>query len=246
MKSDRMSAIREMDLHAAQAWPAAIVEERDGWLLRRTPGVSRRRSNSALTPINGAKSVEAVEEFYREHGVPVRVQVSPVECHPSLDAMLGERGYSVGGRTAVLTAAVEDVAADPQVPVEVEETPDTWVKVFTELDHHDDSEVVATSVISRISAPAAFLSVWEEGHPVGMGLVVGGSRWAGVFCMATAPEHRRRGVARSVLGAGARWAAGQRAERLYLQVERDNGVARRLYERAGFIYSHGYHFWTSP
>ncbi len=248
MTVDRMSVVREIDLHAARAWPASIVEERDGWLLRRTPGVSRRRSNSALTPISGAKAVETVEEFYRGHGAPVCVQVSPIECHPGLDALLGDRGYRLGGRTAVLTAAVEDVVAAPlpEVPVEVEESPDPWVKVFAELDHHDDSELVATSVISRITAPAAFLTVRDEGRPVGMGLIAGDSRWAGVFCMATHPEYRRRGVARAVLGAGARWAAGQGAERLYLQVEKGNGSARRLYEQIGFVYSHGYHFWTCP
>lgn len=248
MRTDRMTAVREIDWHAAQAWPAAFAEERDGWLLRRTPGVSRRRSNSALTPARDAGAVETVEEFYRAHDMPVRVQVSPVEAHARLDALLGDRGYRLGGRTAVLTAPVEKVAEAPvpEVPVEVGESADEWAAVFAELDHHDDSELVAKSVVSRITAPAGFLAVRDEGRPVGMGLVVGGSRWAGVFCMATRPEYRRRGVARAVLGAGARWAARQGAERLYLQVEKGNDSARRLYEQVGFVYSHGYHFWTRP
>ena len=38
---------------AANAWPAATVRLVDGWLLRYTPGVARRRSNSAL-PSPGA------------------------------------------------------------------------------------------------------------------------------------------------------------------------------------------------
>ncbi|MEU7989464.1 hypothetical protein AB0B56_31820 [Streptosporangium canum] len=49
---------------AANAWPARHIEERDGWLLRHTPGVNRRRSNSAL-PLTGATpSIPALEAFY--------------------------------------------------------------------------------------------------------------------------------------------------------------------------------------
>ncbi|MFD0888109.1 GNAT family N-acetyltransferase [Streptosporangium algeriense] len=53
-------------------------------------------------------------------------------------------------------------------------------------------------------------------------------------------------MARAVLGAGARWARERGAERLYLQVERDNEAALRLYTRAGFSYSHGYHYRIRP
>jgi ribosomal protein S18 acetylase RimI-like enzyme len=60
--------------------------------------------------------------------------------------------------------------------------------------------------------------------------------------MATAPEFRGRGIATEVLGAGARWAAGRGATRLYLQVEEDNAAAIGLYTRAGFTPSYGYHY----
>jgi hypothetical protein len=36
---------------AVNAWPAATVQLVDGWLLRHTPAVARRRSNSALPPL---------------------------------------------------------------------------------------------------------------------------------------------------------------------------------------------------
>ena len=41
---------------------------------------------------------------------------------------------------------------------------------------------------------------------------------------------------------GARWAARKGAGRLYLQVEDGNDAALRLYTRAGFTRSHGYHY----
>jgi ribosomal protein S18 acetylase RimI-like enzyme len=75
-----------------------------------------------------------------------------------------------------------------------------------------------------------------------MGLFAADSGWAGVFAMATVPEFRGQGIATEVLGAGARWAAGQDATRLYLQVEEDNAAAIGLYTRAGFTRSYGYHY----
>ncbi len=80
------------------------------------------------------------------------------------------------------------------------------------------------------------------GGSVAIGMFVAGGAWAGVFCMGTDPGHRRRGLALAVLGAGARWAADRGCARLYLQVEQGNNAARHLYARAGFTYSHAYHY----
>jgi ribosomal protein S18 acetylase RimI-like enzyme len=66
--------------------------------------------------------------------------------------------------------------------------------------------------------------------------------WAGVFCMATRPQARRRGLATAVLRCGASWAAGQGARHLYLQVEEKNFPAVRLYTGLGFQTSHHYHY----
>jgi hypothetical protein len=44
---------------AVNAWPAATVQLVDGWLLRSTPGVARRRSNSALPSPDAAQASAA-------------------------------------------------------------------------------------------------------------------------------------------------------------------------------------------
>jgi ribosomal protein S18 acetylase RimI-like enzyme len=49
-----------------------------------------------------------------------------------------------------------------------------------------------------------------------------------------------------VLAALARWARARGAERLYLQVERENAVALRLYARAGFRERYRYHYRYAP
>ena len=69
---------------AAAAWPAAVAEERDGWLLRSTPEVPHRRNNSAL-PLDGSAPLATVERFYRGDAL---VAVAPLERHARLDAEL--------------------------------------------------------------------------------------------------------------------------------------------------------------
>jgi ribosomal protein S18 acetylase RimI-like enzyme len=60
--------------------------------------------------------------------------------------------------------------------------------------------------------------------------------------MATLPGARGQGAARNVLAALADWAGAHEADRMYLQVERDNIPALRLYERMGFSEICGYHY----
>jgi arginase family enzyme/GNAT superfamily N-acetyltransferase len=241
------SVVREIERRAFAAWPAGLVREESGWLLRHTPGIGRRRSNSAIPPAacRPTASIDHVEAFYRDRDRPVMVQLGPDQ--PRLDAVLAGRGYRIDAPTSVMTAFTADVvAATEATPVSLSERPDAWLKTFAELDEHADSALVGESVISRIAAPAAFVSVTRDGGAAGMGLFAADSGWAGVFAMATRPSSRGQGIASAVLGAGARWAADQGAARLYLQVEEDNEAALGLYTRAGFTRSHGYHYRIKP
>jgi arginase family enzyme/ribosomal protein S18 acetylase RimI-like enzyme len=241
VRASEASIVREVERRAFAAWPAGVVHEEAGWLLRHTPDVRRRRSNSAIPPAAWDGSLDHVEAFYRERDRPVMVQIGA--AHRDLDAALEERGYRMDAPTSVMTAVTEDVvAATPVAQVALAGTPDAWLTTFAALDEHADSATVGEKVISRIAAPAAFVSVTRDERPAGMGIFAADSGWAGVFAMATAPEFRGQGIAREVLGAGARWAAGQGATRLYLQVEQDNAAAIGLYTRAGFARSHGYHY----
>lgn len=174
--------------------------------------------------------------------------MSPAEHHRDLDAFLAARGYRIEGETSVLTASTGEVIAATASAVTVETVTDRddWPKIFTDLDDHLDSAVVGGAVLPHTAEPAALLTVSDGGRVAGMGLFVADEGWAGIFSMATRPEHRRRGIATALLGAGARWAAEQGADRLYLQVEQDNKTARRLYDRAGFTCSHTYHYRTRP
>ncbi|MGI8307324.1 GNAT family N-acetyltransferase [Saccharopolyspora hattusasensis] len=93
-----------------------------------------------------------------------------------------------------------------------------------------------TAFRSRCGSPL------HGGVPVGVGMVAVSDGWCGIYGMATHPGWRRRRVGSAVLRAGARWASGAGAARLFLQVEAGNPGARRCYEALGFAPSHVYHY----
>jgi N-acetylglutamate synthase len=101
-------------------------------------------------------------------------------------------------------------------------------------------------MLDRVTQPSAYVSVVHRDAVVAVGRAVADTGWVGVFNMATRPAARGRGAAHEVLAALTDWAATRDADGMYLQVERDNAPAVRLYERAGFAELRGYHYRTQP
>ena len=202
---------------AAAAWPAATAEERDGWLLRATPGVPHRRNNSAL-PLQPRPPVATVEGFYAGEAV---VAVAPLERLRDLDAELERRGWTAEGATDVLVARSADLRLPRPAGVEPV-GPHAW-----------PDDAIRTHVLPRARDEVL---AFAEGRR-GAVLCVRTGGLAGVFRLHVAPGERRGGVASRLLAA----CAGV-APDLYAQVECENAAAQALFAAAGFTRSHGYHY----
>lgn len=230
---------------AARGWPSAETLRRDGWLLRHTPSLTRRRSNSAL-PLSGDHGdLACVEDFYARRGARALVQVSPAEERTGLDAELTRRGWTSEGATDVLVADADAVlAATAPGEVALTDRPDAgWIAAWAACEERPDADEHARVVFARIEPATAYARAADD---LGVGLAVCEHGWAGLFCVATASSARRRGIAGHVVHALTTWAVEHDARRLYLQVESANAPARAFYERTGFTRSHGYHYRAAP
>jgi ribosomal protein S18 acetylase RimI-like enzyme len=247
---------------AARGWPAAEALRRDGWLLRYTPSLTRRRSNSAL-PLAGHPDPGPVEDFYARRGARALVQVSPAEERTGLDGELARRGWTREGATDVLVADADAVrAATAPDATRAATAPDAvraaaardevtladrldagWIAAWAACEERADADEHARTVLARIEPPTAYARARGD---LGVGLAVCERGWAGLFCVATAPGARRRGIASHVVHTLTTWAVERGAQRLYLQVASANAAAHGLYERAGFTRSHGYHYRAAP
>jgi len=247
-----VNQVRSVEGRAARAWPETTHYMLDGWRLRHSPGIANRRANSVL-PLwySGDGQIDAaidtVEAFYRDRKSPSRFMISPASDPPDLDQILDVRGYHIDAPTDVQWARGNDVieATDAAIETKVMDRPDlNWMSVY--MEGTTDRAEIATkhNLIGRIGGRKAAVRIDVEGRAVSVGLGVFDDGWTGVFCMHTLIAHRRQGYGRAVLGALSRWGVDQGGEDLYLQVERDNPVARSFYERSGFATKYGYYYRT--
>ena len=224
---------------AADAWPPLEQVEVDGWRLRASEGVTRR-ANSAL-PLSDALPVDAVVEYYRSRRLPPAVQVSDAATDSALQRLGWQRDIDV-------EVMAGPVPAGPSSAVVAEAPTEEWLDCWWSVDGRGGPAQldVARRMLAAISAPAAYVSVVQDGRTVAVGRGVTQEAHLGVFSMAVRPEVRRRGLGRQVLHALGSWGTSCGARTAYLQVFDGNAEARALYASAGLTTAHHYHYRTLP
>ncbi|MFI7637574.1 GNAT family N-acetyltransferase [Nonomuraea sp. NPDC049400] len=227
------------DLLVHEAWPAYEQRRHDGWVLRYAGGVTKR-ANSVLAlerpaDLNGA--IEAAEAFYRERGQRCVFSVG-TQALPGLDEELEARGYELVDPTVVMAAgALAPVPGLHEVRIEDRPWPG-WLRTWWAVDGRYGSGLEAAERICT-GVPAWYGAYEEDGVALAVGRAVPQGDTAGIYCMATLPEARRRGLARAVLQALVRHADAGSA---YLVTTAPNLAAQALYRGAGFEVAGRYHY----
>jgi N-acetylglutamate synthase len=242
--------IRGLQERTARALPAERVEDADGWWLRHAPRcawwVGTVLPHRAAGPGELVRRVVGAERFYAAHGAVAGFQISPPACPEGLDGLLAKRGYrreSPVSLRVASTAQVLDRLPASATPVEVDDRPTrSWFEVWHAVQDHGGDSRAEWDMLERVERPCGYARAMAGHDVVAVGRVVADTGWAGVFGLATRPRARGDGAARRLLAALAGWAGAHRADRMYLQVERGNLPALRLYERAGFTELCGYHY----
>jgi GNAT superfamily N-acetyltransferase len=242
--------VRDLQERAARALPARDLRFLDGWWLRHAPG-SAWWAGSVLPHRDAGPSqllprVIGAEEFYARHGATTRFQLSPGVCPDGLDAVLADRGYRRHSPMSLQATSVSDVAgrvSPPPLRVRIDDRPTAgWLDVWSSVHGHGVEPGWELEMLDRVRLPSAYASALIADDVVAVGRAVADGGWAGVFGMATRPEARGGGAARAVLASLAEWTGHHGADHMYLQVERDNVPALRLYSQAGFREVCCYHY----
>lgn len=248
----RPETVRGLQERVARALPAEHVQHIGGWWLRHSANSSWW--TGTVLPHGDAgrddlpRMISAAESFYAGFGVTTRFQVSPGACPADLDATLARRGYRRDSPMSLQTASTVDVRAQARpdgLRIRLDESPTTaWFDVWYAVHGSGIDPERECKMLGRVSRPSAYASALEGDEVVAVGRAVVDAGWAGVFGMATLPEVRGRGAARSILASLAGWATARGADGMYLQVESDNDPALRLYDDTGFTEVCGYHYRT--
>ncbi|MCX4674492.1 GNAT family N-acetyltransferase [Streptomyces sp. NBC_01433] len=236
----------------ARAWQPVESEPLGDWRLRAADGFTRR-ANSVL-PLGDpglpvGEALGRVQRWYGERDLPAYIQTATGAegTQEALCAELERHGWlrevSAEVRIGAL-APVGDLDADVSA-VRLSREPDAaWLSRYQRFD---------TPGAHVLHVLGSGPSVWfatvpgdpEGGAPAAIGRCVVDGRWAGFMAFEVGPEHRRRGLATSVMTALARRALEEGASAAWLQVETDNDGARALYDGMGFALHHRYHHFRS-
>ncbi|GAB3293601.1 GNAT family N-acetyltransferase [Parasphingorhabdus pacifica] len=245
--------VRGLQEKAAGALPAEHVEQMGGWWLRHS--TSCAWWTGTVLPHAEAEPAELVhrviraEEFYAGHGTNTRFQISRGACPAALDTLLAGRGYRRESAVSLRMGATRRVlegAPETSLRVRLDDRPtSSWLEVWHAVQGATCDPGTEWDLLARVRRPSAYASAMLGNDVVGVGRCVADGDWAGVFGMATLPHARGERAGRAVLTTLAEWAAARDVDHLYLQVERDNVPALRLYERTGFGEVCEYHYRTS-
>ena len=264
----------DLERVAAAHWRGTEEEWLGDWLLRAADGFTGR-ANSALPlgdpglPLEPA--LATVTRWYRDRGLPPMI-VIPVPSDGDapargLDEELARRGWAT--RKAPAFVMVADLPADAadsaggaraamppgRLPAglvfRADPVPDdAWLAAYHYRGLADQPPVMRTVLTS--AADQLFVSIRTADTGLAAGSVVAVARlslaggWAGITAVEVSPEYRRAGLGGALTRELLDSAAAHAVSKVFLQVEVDNAAARRLYERAGFRYSHRYHYRVAP
>ena len=231
---------------ADDAWPARERARLGGWRLNASSGQSMRIN--ACWPLeaphrDAEAALDAVEAWFAARGLPPRFKLTDDVFAPAdLPERLAARGYAPRKETVVMLGPTGG-EADPAVRVSA--APDaTFEAVFTATAGDPEDGRERLEALGRIPAPARFARLDVDGAPAAIGASAIGGGFAGVFGMRTAPDHRRKGLARRVLRGLLAEAGTLGAKRAWLQVEAGNAPAIALYADEGFEPAYAYRYWT--
>lgn len=233
-----MTLISKLEAASYDTWTPDHSTEIGGWNLYATDGFTRRINCASGV---GEPSVEpevwaSASNWLVERGALPIVRVTPLLDRSVVD-VFRSRGYEEIDDSVVLTAAAQGSYDDHIRLVDVADN-GFFGDINALNDRRDTSIPAWQRLLQRVRLRAA--GIWVPG--VAAGLVVVSGRYAGVFSVAVAPDHRRQGLATRMMDAAGAWALDRGADTMFLQVFGENTAALGLYEQLGYTEQYRYSY----
>ncbi|MGL4495380.1 MAG: GNAT family N-acetyltransferase [Beijerinckiaceae bacterium] len=239
--ADKIIAIETRML---RAWPAIEAQDFGPWRMRFANGYSKRANS--LTPLTvgadlGDADIAAVIAHYRSRNIRPCIRMFSF-CAPALDARLERHGFSIVDPTGVMTRALDQrISTDPRVSILTRVTRG-WANANAGAYGGEKSNAeFLFEILSRITQPAIFATLNDNGEDIAWGIAVADSGFVGLQDIVVSPSARGRGAGKGLCQSLLAWGAAQGAHTAYLHRLDSNGAARNLYGALGFADAYGMH-----
>lgn len=250
----RNSDIRAVEVATAKAFPGLSNEWVDGWLLRAGDGITER-SNSAspLGPTTGFDPVplDAIEEFYAAHQLPVRLHIPERIGKPAHKVISAEpEAWHLGPEILVMTrelSTLDPFTLPEGLDFRVDDQPDDdWLNMYHFRGHAlppHALELLRTHIDGQMGFGRLVTSLGQTVAITRATITAAESRtFLGYSAVEVAPAYRRRGLGTSLGARIQHWGAEMGAAEAYLQVISRNEAGIGLYTKLGFTEHHRHRY----
>ena len=232
--------IHELEALSDATWPADKIIEIGKWRLRISDGYTMR-ANSVL-PQGAApfgdpgkdldRAVEEITNIYLDHRLKPTFTI-PLPIYQDLNIYLEDRGWKlkVGAEYLVndIPANLDFSSSEFDILVTDEPTSE-WLAV--------QSDFPLEKIMRKY--PAKYAEIKFQGENIAVGRIATQGSWSLATRVFVDPEFRGKGVGRLLMNALMSAAQNQRATKIGLQVDVENGAALALYRAMGFRFHHPY------
>jgi N-acetylglutamate synthase len=239
--------IRALEALSLRAWPALETRYYDGWLLRFAEGYTRRANS--INPVyahsmNVQKKITLCEAIYAHKGITPCFKITGAVFPENLDTVLAARQYIRDAPTSVKTMSLSDFDRPMHRESRIHGwLSEDWLQDFARLNTVPHRQLHTIRQLLQCIIPVrCFMTLWQDGQTVAVGLGVLDGECIGLFDIVTHPDYRGSGYGTALVESLLHWGKVNGAREAYLQVMVDNLPARRLYERFGFreVYRYWY------
>ena len=227
----------------AATWPAFSQIRLGPWTLRDGRGGGKRVSAATAEAVAQPGDLDPAEAAMRAMGEMPRFMIRDDDA--ALDAMLEVAGYAIVDPVNMYVAALADL--DMTAPARTASF-NLWEPLAIQRDIWAAGGIgpARVKVMMRAAGPKTALLGRDEGRAAAAGFAAIHDGTAMVHALEVLPDHRRRGVARTLMAEAAIWARGQGAVHLAVICTAGNAGANALYRGMGMAMVGRYHYRQHP
>jgi ribosomal protein S18 acetylase RimI-like enzyme len=235
-----MDSVAAIESAGYDTWTPDVSATIAGWQVYATEGHTRRvncATGKGDLPTDPDVRAAIVNWLAEREAAPT-IRVTPLLSERTVEQVKQRWGYRAVDETHVMTTHV--IPSKPAGEFSLRELDDeAFVADLLALNGRSiDDLAVRLRLFGRVADRGIGFSI----PTVAAGVVVGSGRYAAVYSVAVAPDHRRRGIAHRMMAAATHWAGEFGCETMFLQVLGNNTPAVRLYESIGYTEQYRYHY----
>lgn len=217
-------------------WAPFAFHNHDGWIIREGAGGGQRVSAATVQPDTQSFQISSAATKMASLGQMPLFMIRNTDA--DLDARLHALRYEVVDPVVILiapTAELLNTRPDPIQTVHTLNKPDANAKMIWAAGGIDQGRL---NVMARVKGPKAILVA----SGMGVAFAAAHNDIAMIHAVEVASDHRRKGVANTMMYKAFEWAKDQDCKWVAVLTVRANIPARTLYENLGMVRAAAYHY----